>query len=171
MTKRTVDNLIIWLMVAVVLNGIGYFFVKRQMSSLYSNQQYLRGMMEGIMQSQGGDEPAQREFRIEIQPQPEPQAQQIHSGKASFYDYTLANGWSSKGHRVCASRDYPRKTLLEVTNVVNQKKVICLVSDFGPDKSVHPDRIIDLSSHAFLQLAPLSRGIIEVEVHEYISEN
>lgn len=87
-------------------------------------------------------------------------------GKASYYDYVLDSGWSSKGHLVCAARDWPRKTTLRVINTANGKETTCVVTDFGPAKAVHPDRIIDLSSHAFSQLSPLSRGVIEVAVEE-----
>lgn len=85
-----------------------------------------------------------------------------YSGKASYYDYVLKSGWSSKGSDVCAVRDWPRGTYLEVTS--GSKTVICKVTDYGPSKAIHPDRIIDLSSHAFQQLSPLSRGVIPVTV-------
>lgn len=82
-------------------------------------------------------------------------------GVASYYDYTLKSGWSSVGHNVCAVRDYKRGETLEVTNLDNNKTVNCLVTDYGPDKKIHPDRIIDLSSTAFAKLAPLSSGLIK----------
>lgn len=86
-------------------------------------------------------------------------------GKASWYDYELSgSGWSSLGHRVCASRDFPRNSTLLVTNVSNGKQVRCLVTDYGPNAAAHPDRVIDLSSHAFSQLAPTVRGIVNVKV-------
>lgn len=85
-------------------------------------------------------------------------------GKASYYDYILKDGWSSKGHNVCANRDYPRGTTLIVKNLENGKTVQCLITDFGPDKAIHPDRIIDLSSYAFSQIADIDRGIIPVQV-------
>lgn len=88
------------------------------------------------------------------------------SGKASFYDYVLDSGWSSKGHLVCAVRDWPRKTKLLVTNTLNGKEVTCTVTDFGPNKAIHPDRIIDLSSHAFSQISDLKLGIINVTVQQ-----
>lgn len=86
------------------------------------------------------------------------------TGKASYYDYILKTGWSSKGHKVCATRDYKRGSTLRVTNLSNGKTVDCLVTDYGPDVSVHPDRIIDLSSHAFSLLADTKLGIINVSV-------
>lgn len=86
------------------------------------------------------------------------------TGKASYYDYVLKSGWSSKGHLVCAVRDWPRGVTLEVTNLANGKKTTCKVTDYGPEFARHPDRIIDLSSHAFSQIADLKRGVVEVSV-------
>lgn len=88
----------------------------------------------------------------------------IYSGVASYYDYTLKSGWSSVGHRVCASRDFPRGTILEATSVANGATTTCKVTDYGPNKSVHPDRIIDLSSTAFSDIASKKDGIINVTV-------
>lgn len=85
-------------------------------------------------------------------------------GKASWYDYVLPNGWSSKGHRVCASRQFERKTTIRVINLANGKSIDCLVTDYGPDESIHPDRIVDMSSYAFSQIAETHQGIINVQV-------
>lgn len=85
-------------------------------------------------------------------------------GKASWYDYTLEDGWSSKGHRVCATRDFPRGTTIRIINLENGKWVDCLVTDFGPDENVHPDRIVDMSSFAFSKISDLSNGIINVQI-------
>ena len=85
-------------------------------------------------------------------------------GKASWYDYVLPSGWSSKGHRVCATRDFPRYSTIKVINLSNGKSVECLVTDFGPDEEIHPDRIVDMSSFAFSQIADVNKGIINVQV-------
>lgn len=81
-------------------------------------------------------------------------------GEASWYDYELLNGWSSKGHRVCASRTFPRYSYVQVINVQTGDAVVCYITDFGPSKELHPERIIDMSSHAFSFLAPIKQGII-----------
>jgi len=86
------------------------------------------------------------------------------SGKASYYDYVLSSGWSSKGKLVCATRDYKRYSNVKVTNTGNGTSVICRVTDFGPNKSIFPERIVDLSSEAFSRIAPLSLGVINVMV-------
>lgn len=87
-------------------------------------------------------------------------------GVGSFYDYTLKSGWSSVGHFVCATRDFERYSMIKVTNIDNGKVVICKKTDYGPDESIHPDRIIDLSSTAFKELAPLSVGLINVKIEK-----
>lgn len=78
-------------------------------------------------------------------------------GVASWYDYTLADGWSSVGHYVCASRDFARKTRLRVTDLSTGKQVDCTVTDYIE----HPGRVIDLSSTAFAALKPLKYGLIK----------
>ena len=93
------------------------------------------------------------------------EAETLHQavfGKASYYDYKLESGWSSEGHRVCASRTYKHGTTLVVKNVANDKEVECLVTDYGPDATQFPERIIDLSSYAFSQIADLKLGIFNV---------
>ena len=87
-------------------------------------------------------------------------------GVASYYDYVLPSGWSSKGHFVCATRDFIRYSYVKVTNIDTGQEVICKVTDYGPDESIHPDRIIDLSSTAFKTLAPLKLGVINVKVKQ-----
>lgn len=91
---------------------------------------------------------------------------QISQGKASWYDYTLSGIQWSKNHRTAASRDYPRGTMLKVCNIANNKCIDVLVNDYGPEKAKHPDRIVDLSSYAFSQIADIKAGIINVSVHE-----
>ena len=87
-------------------------------------------------------------------------------GKASWYDYTLDNGWSSKGHYVTATRDFERYSWVLATNLDNGKSVKVQVTDYGPDPTIFPERIIDLSSTAFQAIAPLDLGEINVEVEQ-----
>lgn len=92
------------------------------------------------------------------------------TGFASWYDYSL-KGYPnySREHFTAASRDYPKGTKLQVCydSILNEKFTTCVtvrVNDYGPEKTKHPDRIIDLSSAAFSKLAPLSWGLIGVRV-------
>lgn len=79
------------------------------------------------------------------------------TGKASWYAY--------KGCDCAASPDYPKGTELLVTRLDDTtKQVVVTVNDYGPDRSVHPDRVIDLDSVAFKQLGYLWEGILFVSV-------
>lgn len=82
-------------------------------------------------------------------------------GLASWYDYTLKDGWSSVGHYVCASKDFPRGSVLRVKSLVNSRVVNCTVTDYGP---AIKGRVIDLSSETFKNLQPLKLGVIRVQV-------
>jgi hypothetical protein len=78
-------------------------------------------------------------------------------GKASWYAY--------KGCDCAASPDYAKGTRLVVSRADDPtKNVIVRVNDWGPDRAVHPDRIIDLDSVAFKKLARLGAGVIDVQV-------
>lgn len=78
-------------------------------------------------------------------------------GKASWYAY--------KGGLFAASPDYVAGTKLQVTSVSNpEKSIVVTVNDYGPDRKVHPDRVIDLDKVAFAQLAPVGAGVISVFV-------
>jgi len=95
-------------------------------------------------------------------------------GQGSFYDYDLeradqkckSDTCYSMFNDTCASRDYPRGTILSVRRLDTGKQITCRCNDVGPDGQIFPERIIDLSSHAFAKLADLSLGVIEVEVWE-----
>ncbi|MCR4313663.1 MAG: septal ring lytic transglycosylase RlpA family protein [Candidatus Uhrbacteria bacterium] len=78
-------------------------------------------------------------------------------GEASWYGYM--------GCDCAASPDYPKGSSLLVTNVSDPtKSVTVTVNDYGPDRSVHHDRIIDLDKVAFGKLASLGSGLIDVRV-------
>jgi hypothetical protein len=78
-------------------------------------------------------------------------------GEASWYAYKECD--------CAASPDYSKGTYLVVTSVEEpEKSVTVVVNDYGPDRSVHPDRIIDLDKVAFEKLASLGLGLIDVRV-------
>ena len=83
------------------------------------------------------------------------------TGKASWYKY--------KEGLFAASPDFPKGTVLRVYNTDNGKYVDVTVNDYGPDRNIHPDRVIDLDRVAFEKIAPLSAGIVSVRV-EVIKE-
>jgi len=82
------------------------------------------------------------------------------SGKASWYAY--------RGGLFAASPDYPKGSRLRVHNRENGKFVDVVVNDYGPDRSIHPDRPIDLDKVAFSKIADLSDGVVDVFVEPLI---
>ena len=87
----------------------------------------------------------------------------LYEWTASWYDYTLNINWVdrvwSKDHDTCALRIYERYETYKVCT--EDKCITCYHNDYGPARE---DRVIDLSSHAFKQLAPLKLGLIHVKV-------
>lgn len=63
-----------------------------------------------------------------------------------------------------------RGSRMLVTNLENSSQVVVKIVDWGPDRSVFPERVIDLSPEAFVKLGmPLGRGIIkEVKIEEIL---
>ena len=94
----------------------------------------------------------------------------IHRGIASYYDYDLreedqkcrTNDCYSMTHNTCASRDFPRGSILIV--YVGNRFTTVRVNDYDPE--LLTGRIIDLSSAAFNDIAPLRQGLVEVKIRE-----
>ena len=91
----------------------------------------------------------------------------LYEGTASWYDYDLRINWEirewSKSHDTCALRIYERYKTYKVCT--EDKCITCYHNDYGPARE---DRVIDLSSHAFKQLAPLKQGLVHVKVYPLI---
>jgi rare lipoprotein A len=63
-----------------------------------------------------------------------------------------------------ACRDVPKGTIVRVVNTSNGKSVVVKINDYIG----HRGRVIDLSSDAFAQLAPLGQGVIKnVRIEKY----
>lgn len=77
-------------------------------------------------------------------------------GQASWYVH--------KSGDFAASPDFPDGTILRVTNQANDKYVDVEVNDFGPDRTVHPGRVVDLEKNAFAKLGSLQDGTIKVAI-------
>ena len=77
-------------------------------------------------------------------------------GQASWYHY--------KNGLYAASPDFAKGTILQVTNLNNGKSVKVTVNDYGPDRSLHPARVIDLDSVAFNKIASTRDGIVKVKL-------
>lgn len=88
-------------------------------------------------------------------------------GIASWYGTLYHNRRTSSGERynmlamTAAHRSLPLPTYVEVTNLLNHRKVIVKVNDRGP---FHSNRIIDLSYVAAKKLGMIGRGTTYVRV-------
>lgn len=81
---------------------------------------------------------------------------------ASYYDYSLDWLWErSLSHSTCAFH-HQKKTykMYRVTNLDNWKSVDCYNNDY----MVRPDRLVDLSSHAFRQIGSTRAWLLHVSV-------
>lgn len=84
-------------------------------------------------------------------------AKGMRVGTASWYSY--------KKCLCAASPDFPAGTKLKVALKSDPSKfVVIKVNDYGPDRKLFPNRVIDLDSTAFKILSPLSAGKVEVTV-------
>ncbi|MBD3281128.1 hypothetical protein GF391_00070 [Candidatus Uhrbacteria bacterium] len=78
-------------------------------------------------------------------------------GVASWYAY--------KGCNCAASPDFPKGSYVKVTRTNDpSKSVIVRINDYGPERDIFPDRVIDLDKVAFMQIAPLGAGLTHVSV-------
>ncbi|MCK5416376.1 serine hydrolase [Candidatus Parcubacteria bacterium] len=77
-------------------------------------------------------------------------------GQASWYAYKNGN--------FAASPDFPKGSVVRVHNVDNGKYVDVTINDYGPDRSIFPNRPIDLDKIAFSKIAPISAGVVNVEL-------
>jgi rare lipoprotein A (peptidoglycan hydrolase) len=78
-------------------------------------------------------------------------------GTASWYAY--------KGCDCAASPDFPKGSYVKVTRLNDPtKSVIVCINDYGPERDIFPDRVIDLDKVAFQKIAPLGAGLTNVKV-------
>jgi len=87
------------------------------------------------------------------------------TGKASYYNEGFAGRSTANGEIydpygfTAAHRTLPFDTRLRVYNQ-DGKFIVVRINDRGP---YHEDRVLDLSERAFEELAPISRGVINVD--------
>ncbi len=79
-------------------------------------------------------------------------------GVASWYAYKFCD--------CAASPDWPKGTRLRVTDLDDLDTIVVTVNDYGPNRSIHPDRVIDLDVVAFKKIAPKWLGLIKVKVEK-----
>jgi serine-type D-Ala-D-Ala endopeptidase (penicillin-binding protein 7) len=77
-------------------------------------------------------------------------------GRASWYNY--------KKGLFAASPDFGKGSILRVYNLANGKYVDVTINDFGPERSTHPDRVVDLDKVAFKKIAATSVGTINIRI-------
>lgn len=80
----------------------------------------------------------------------------LAAGEASWYAH--------KKGAYAASPDFPRGSRVRVHNLSNGKYVDVTINDYGPDRTLHPNRVIDLEKAAFKRIAPLGTGLVSVRV-------
>ena len=90
------------------------------------------------------------------------QEQPFLEWKATWYDYKLNGKWWSKSHSTCALRIKERYWRYKVC--AWEKCVECYHNDYWPAE--YTNKVIDLSSYAFKQLAPLSRWVVDVQIYK-----
>jgi rare lipoprotein A len=89
------------------------------------------------------------------------------TGNASYYAPRFNGKKTSFGevHKstelLAAHRSYPLNTMLEITNLENDEKVIVRVNDRGPFSG---HRIVDLSKEAARLLGIIAKGVANVSV-------
>ncbi len=85
-------------------------------------------------------------------------------GKASWYAY--------KQCMCAASPDYPRETQLLVTNLNTDESILVTVNDWGPERDIFPERVIDLDVVAFEKFGSRRIGVLQnIHVMTYISKD
>lgn len=77
-------------------------------------------------------------------------------GHASWYSY--------KKGLFAASPDFGKGSVLRVYNLSNGKSVVVTINDYGPERGLHPDRVVDLDKVAFKKIAATSAGTIDVKI-------
>jgi D-alanyl-D-alanine endopeptidase (penicillin-binding protein 7) len=80
----------------------------------------------------------------------------LTAGQASWYKY--------KGGNFAASPDFPKGSRVRVYNTANNKFVDVEINDYGPERNLHPARVVDLDKKAFSKIASTRDGIINVKV-------
>lgn len=84
--------------------------------------------------------------------------------KGTWYDYKLWGKWYSKYNDTCAMKVKPRWWHYKVCVKWTDRCVVCRLNDRWPAE--YTNKVIDLSSHAFKQLAPLTRWVIDVLIYK-----
>ncbi len=79
-------------------------------------------------------------------------------GNISWYDQSKYKKFNHKNGNFTASTEYPIGSKLKVTNIDNNKSILVKINDFGPNKNIYPNRILDLDKSAFNKLSKTWKG-------------
>jgi len=78
------------------------------------------------------------------------------AGEASWYRF--------KSGFFAASPDFPKDSVIRVRNLNNNSFVDVRINDFGPNREIFPERVIDLDLVAFKEIANPQDGLIDVHL-------
>lgn len=110
----------------------------------------------------------------------EPCEEETLMGIASYYGERW-NGRTTANMEIynsklltCASPVLPFNTVIEITNLANNKSIVVRVNDRGPFKmgmngkalkplEAHPRRILDLSEESFRSIGDLKKGLLNIK--------
>lgn len=90
--------------------------------------------------------------------------QLLLAADTNYMTYGTASWYRYKNGLFTASPDYPKGSVLTVTNLANNKSVDVTVNDYGPERALYPHRVVDLDYQAFKAIAHPSIGLINVQV-------
>lgn len=158
--KKIKGTIFILFLTTIALFFLGFWFIDRELKSLnikhasHGEFNYSLRVVETPM--------FREELEISASPDIELEEKNITSGIGSWYDYSLDGVEWSINHNTAASRTLKRYSHAKITNIENGESVVVFINDYGPERWT--GREIDLSSHAFKQLAPLSSGLIKVQI-------
>jgi hypothetical protein len=140
-----------------------------------NNSQIEKGVKKVLQKGQLGEKKlyyeVRREDGIEVSRQllkaeivKEPVSEIIEVGTKIMVYISGEASWYNAPAMTAACRDVPMGTMARVVNTANGKSVVVKINDYIG----HRGRVIDLSSDAFAQLAPLGQGVIKnVRVEKY----
>ena len=78
------------------------------------------------------------------------------NGQASWYKY--------KNGDFAASPDFPKGSKIRVYNLDNGRSIDVTINDYGPNRLLYPNRVIDLDKVAFKKIASSNAGLINVRI-------
>jgi hypothetical protein len=140
-----------------------------------SNPQVEKGVKKVLQRGELGEKKLYYEVRredgievsrklIKTEVVEEPVSEIVEVGTKVLVYLSGEASWYSAPAMTAACRDVPKGTIVRVVNMANGKSVVVKINDYIG----HRGRVIDLSSDAFAQLAPLGQGVIKnVRIEKY----